>query len=315
LIQALLAFTSLLSAAPGAYAAPGLEYSDADTIGTVENERFPVLCYHGVNLTGAISVSPQRLRYDLEMLYDCGFFLVTPDDLEEGLVQVPEGRSPLMLTFDDGWQDQFDIVTSADGGTSISSQCALGILEEFCADHPEFGRGAVFFISWDKIPFGQPGLLEEKLNFLLDHGYCIGNHTLRHSSFMSLPREGWDEAIDGSLARFRPLIGLRTSGVTALSWPGGRLPKGTDVDEAILSITWEGAPAVRMGFVVDGDLASLGGIADGDGRLRISRVDMGRFTMGKLLQMRGLIVGGLGRTSLHDPLPPDPAPLSPLRLD
>jgi hypothetical protein len=265
---------------------------------------------------GGLSVSPWRLESDLESLYEAGFFLVTPGDLEDGLRGVPRDRAPVMITFDDGWQDQFNMLVSADGSTtSTDGRSAVGILEAFCSEHPDFGRGAVFFISWDKIPFGQDDLLEEKLNFLLDNGYCIGNHTLRHSSFMTLPREAWAGALDAALDRFRPLTGLRTFGVTAVSWPGGRLPKGSAADEALLSVEWEGSPAVSMGFVVDGAPASLEAIGSCDGRLRISRIDMGRFTVGRMLQFRGLMSEGLSRTSLHDPLVFPASPLQPLRLD
>jgi hypothetical protein len=300
---------------PGAYAISPPESTSVADSGQAEFCRFPVLCYHGVDYSGGLSVSPRRLLSDLESLYEAGFFLITPDDLENGLIQVPKDRSPLMITFDDGWREQFNMEVMPDGSVSIDSQSAVGILEAFSEDHPDFGRGAVFFLSWDKMPFGQEGLLEDKLNFLLDNGYVIGNHTLRHSSFMSLPRASWEEAIDAPLRRLRPLIGLRTFGVTAVSWPGGRLPKGSEADETVLSVSYEGSPAVRTGFVVDGDLASLEDIGGGDGRLRISRVDMGRFSVGRLLQLGGLLRSEMERSSLHDPLPWKAGPLSPLRLD
>jgi len=313
-VTALLA-AFLVSFPAGAYSSTPLEAAQEDSCGAQDLCRFPVLCYHGVDDGGGLSISPLRLRSDLQALYDAGFFLVTTEDLEDGFDRVPSDREPVMLTFDDAWQDQFNLIPTADGSFEMDGRCALGILEQFCSEHQDFGRGAVFFVSWDKVPFGQADLLGEKLNYLLDNGYCIGNHTLRHSSFMSLPRGQWGDAIGGLLGRLRPLIGLRASGVTAAAWPGGSLPKGADADEAVLSIDWEGSQAVRLGFVVNGDLASLQRIRTEDGRLRIARIDIARFTVRGVLQLRGLMNGGLARTSIHDPMPARAAALPPLRID
>jgi len=308
--------SAVLSAVePGAYTVAPPDTSTACSPAPVGQSCFPVLCYHGVDSGRGLSVTPYRLRCDLQALYDAGFFLVTPEDLENGLLQVPLDRSPVMITFDDGWQDQYNLEVQGDGSSRLDPDCAVGVLESFCEANPDFGRGAVFFISWDKTPFGQAGLLAEKLSFLLDNGYVIGNHTLRHSSLVSLPPEGWESALTAPLDKLRGFIGLRTSGVTSVSWPGGRLPEGGEYEERLLSMDLEGAPVVEMGFLVDGALASLSSLEGQSGRLRISRVDMGLYSMQRLFQHRGFIGRGAARTSLHDPLPYLPCALSPLRRD
>lgn len=272
-------------------------------------DRFPVLCYHSIDGGGRLSVSAWRFRSDLEQLESEGFFLITPDDLSNGLARLPEGRSPVMITFDDGWQSQFNYLTGPDGSLEIDPLCAVGILEAFCDGHPDFGRGAVFFISFDKTPFGQQEYLEQKLNFLLDSGYCIGNHSTRHRSFMGMGADYWGQALTGAQEAVKRYAGIRIGGMYATAWPGGRLPEGAGVDERLSTISFEGIPSAGLGFVVDGALADLGSLSSTSGRLRISRVDMGLYTTTRLLGHSGFYRPETWREDLHSPMPFSPAPL------
>ncbi len=272
----------------------------------------PVLCYHGLTEDKGISVSPYRFRHDLEVLHERGFYLVTTEDLEGGLTRVPSDRIPLLLTFDDGWQSQFNMITGPDGSISIDPLCAVGILEDFCAGNPDFGRGAVFFISYDKIPFGQAELVGEKFNFLLDNGYCLGNHSRRHQSLMSLPPELWSASFAGVVDRMREHLGLRTPLVDTAAWPGGRIPEGSWADERLSTVLYDNHPILGMGFSVDGALARLGTIDGLSGRLRISRIDMGLYSTDRLLSHGGFYRPVTSRESLHSPMPPRFAPLEPI---
>lgn len=302
----------LASACPGAYQAPPLPSCRIDGPSAFENDCIPVLCYHGVGRSGALSVSPERFRSDLEILYEAGFHLALPSDIATGFTRVPSDRIPVILTFDDGWESQFECVEGGDG-LEAAADCAVGILEAFCEAHPDFGRGAAFFISWDKIPFGQDELIDEKLNFLLDNGYEIGNHSLRHASFTRLPVEEWEHHLAGAVARMKPYIGLRTSLVTSVAWPGGRLPEGGGFDEILESMSYMGCPVASCGFVVDGSLLDLSECASADGRYRMSRFDMARCSIYSVIRS-GRIADREARTSLHDPLPWRPRALPPLQL-
>ena len=271
----------------------------------------PILCYHHVSTEpGMYSVTPARLEHDLIRLAEEGFYLVTPQDLENGLMQVPAGRSPVMITFDDGWQDNM-AYTDDDSGQSLDPSCAVAIMERVCDDHPELGHGAVFYISWDKVPFGSEDRVEEKLNALLDMGYAIGNHTLYHASYASLPREKWELSITGALSRFRRNLGLRTDAIASVSYPGGRLPKHVGAEEFMESIRHRGRSPVRFGCLVDGAVSSLRRMTETRlGRFRMSRIDMSRYTVEKLLAWRTLRTRSNGRRGLHDPLPYRMAPLA-----
>lgn len=303
---ALLAF-----AGPGTYQAAPLT-PDLDEPAAFESDCIPVLCYHGIGGSGALSVSPERLRSDLEILYEAGFHLALPSDLFTGFTRVPSDRIPVILTFDDGWESQFELVEGRDG-LETTAGCAVGILEAFCEAHPDFGRGAAFFISWDKIPFGQADLIDEKLNFLLDNGYEIGNHSLRHASFMRIPTDEWERHLAGAVAKMKPYIGLRTSLVTSVSWPGGRFPEGARFDEILESMTFQGSPVASCGFLVDGSLLDLSECTGADGRYRMGRFDMARCSIYSVIRSRR-IVDREPRTGLHDPLPWRARALPPLRI-
>jgi hypothetical protein len=246
----------------------------------------------------------------MEELYRAGFYLVTLRDLENGLMQVPRGKRPLMLHFDDGWPEHLAFVEEPDNGLAVDPDCVLGMLETFCSEHPDFGKGATFYVSWDKVPFGQGDMVEEKLNLLLDLGYDVGNHTYRHSSFMKLAPELWEDAIYLALNRFHRDLGLRTCQVRTVAYPGGGLPRGTEAEARLSGLSYGGRSSVELGFLVNGEVPSLDRmLGSRNACLRVGRIDMSRYSVGKLLSWSTLMGRDWGRSSLHDPLPYRAVPL------
>ena len=265
----------------------------------------PVLCYHHISPDplAMYSVTPTGLRHHLRVLMDAGFYLIDPEDMLNGLREVPGDRRPVMLTFDDGWQDNFDLLTGPDGTLSISADCAVGILESFCSANPGFGRGAVFFVSWDKVPFGQEAFVGEKLNMLLDMGYTIGNHTLRHAAYGALPAESWRSATVRPLENLFERVGLRSSSVYTMAYPGGFFPETAWARESMESYEFRGRSAVRLGFLVDGAVASMREICGTRwGRFYISRIDMSSYSISRVVRSSAVMPAEGSRTGIHDPL-------------
>lgn len=298
-----LLLTMLLAWAPATGRASSLTYSGEDSFDTRGPSGVPVLMYHHVSdpVSGYYGVSTHRFRSDLELLDRNGFFLIGPEDINDGLMRVPPHRRPLMLTFDDGWQDNFSFTGSGES-VSIDPHCAVAILEEYCRENPDFGHGAVFFISWDKVPFGQEEFVSEKMNMLLDMGYSIGNHTDMHTDFTTLPRSKWEDAVIRPLQKFHRRLGLRTSCIHTLSYPGGRLPKDAGAEEYFSGLEFMGRQAVTMGFLANGSVSSLGPLLSSpEGWYRIGRLDMSQYSVRELLQWTN-IMSSRARDDLHDPL-------------
>ncbi|MCD4706817.1 MAG: polysaccharide deacetylase family protein [Candidatus Sabulitectum sp.] len=263
----------------------------------------PVITYHQItHHESAYSATPAKLRDDLQRLYDAGFFLILPDDIENGLSRIPFDRRPIMITFDDGWEDNFRYIDMTGGEQYIDPDCAVAIVNTFIEEHPDFGRGVVFFISWDKVPFGIQ--TEEKLNAVLDMGHCIGNHSADHLAFTKIPPSRYWEQVIPALNSFQRKLGLRASEINVFAYPGGRIPRGVNAESTMASMEHQGRPAVIQGYLVDGAVSSFKRIYESElGEYRISRIDMALYSVPRLLNWSNIMVESNARPSLHDDLP------------
>jgi peptidoglycan/xylan/chitin deacetylase (PgdA/CDA1 family) len=134
--------------------------------------------------------TPLNFRRDLERLWERGYRLVALNDLLDGKIAVPRGTTPVVLTFDDSSPGQFRLIEKS-GEWVVDPDCAVGILEAFERQHPEFGRAATFYVLPGADPpnrlFNQKELATRKLQYLAGRGYEIGNHTLWHANLAKYP--------------------------------------------------------------------------------------------------------------------------------
>jgi peptidoglycan/xylan/chitin deacetylase (PgdA/CDA1 family) len=207
--------------------------------------KVPIIMYHDVQDYEAEWVrSRSNFRKDLERFHDLGYSLVLLSDYLEGKISVPAGRSPLVLTFDDGTRGQFRLV-EGDDGLIPDPDCAVGILLEFSRAHPDFGHAATFFVNAGN-PFGDPSQVEEKFKFLLENGMEIGNHTRSHENLAYVSPEVVAREI-GSLANeVRDVCGYET---VSLALPYGGYPRST---ENLLTGTWDGQEYANKGVLLVG---------------------------------------------------------------
>ncbi|MDP4180520.1 MAG: polysaccharide deacetylase family protein [Bacillota bacterium] len=112
-------------------------------------------------------------------LYDKGYRLISMNDYLNNNINVPAGCIPMVFTFDDGSAGQFNLVKSGDALVA-NSKSAVGIMEEFNKTHPDFGLKGTFFVNLGGETFNGEGALPERLKYLVDKGFDIGNHTLTH---------------------------------------------------------------------------------------------------------------------------------------
>ncbi len=209
-----------------------------------------VLEYHHIaEKGGKWGRTPEEFRQDMEWLLAEGYYPLNLRDFAAGWIEVPRGKSPVVLTFDDSYREQFNYL---DGG-KIDPHSAVGILLEMHQRHPQdWPLRATFFVLLNEggkapVPFGQPEYTDRKLAQLVEWGMEIGSHTLTHPNF----KETSPEEIRRQLAVSENLIEQKVPGyeVSSLSPPYGAYPE----DLAILKageyegLSYDFDAAVKVG--------------------------------------------------------------------
>jgi len=160
---------------------------EKQTPGPNELGEIMILMYHEIGYPeGEWRRTPENFRRDLEILYTLGYRSVSLTDLVRGTLNIPAGTSPVVLTFDDGNKGNFYYKSSNNGFEGEPApDCAVAIMEDFYRENPDFGLNATFFIYYPN-PFREPQHIEKKLNYLVEKGFEIGNHTYSHANLSKL---------------------------------------------------------------------------------------------------------------------------------
>ena len=117
---------------------------------------------------------------DLEFYYRNNYRMIRLIDYINGEIGTELGYSPIIITFDDGNIDNIKILgKNEDGSLIIDPNSAVGILENFKNKYPDYNVTATFFVN--RGLFGQKEYNKDILNWLVNNGYDIGNHTLNHA--------------------------------------------------------------------------------------------------------------------------------------
>jgi len=211
-----------------------------------------ILMYHKIGSPESEWMrTPQNFRQDLINLYENGYRLVNLLDYVKGNIDIEAGKSPVILTFDDATQGQFNFIETV-SGLRLDPDCAVAILEDFCSQFPDFGKGATFYIHYP-YPFYQIQYIKEKLEFLVNNGYEIGNHTYSHADLSNLNYEDVVKEIALNASKTNELLpGYK---VKSLALTYGLYPKNKEIlikgsfkdyiynNEAILLIGSNPAPS------------------------------------------------------------------------
>ncbi len=148
--------------------------------------RIMVLEYHLIaSPEGTYKRTPENLRGDLEDLYRHNYYPVRLSDVVNGTINIPAGKSPFVLTFDDSSQGQFRYLVK-NGQLVIDPDCAVGIMEEFKHKYHDFPVTATFYllpaIKKGLRLFGQEEYIDQKLKWLVKNNYDLGSHTYYHQN-------------------------------------------------------------------------------------------------------------------------------------
>lgn len=206
----------------------------------------PILQYHHFEPHPSQFVrTPAQFRSDLEWLYENDFYVIGVHDYLDRHFDVPLGKHPVILTFDDAPATQFRLMPRSNGSLEIDTSTAVGIMEQFFREHPDFGRGGHFAIlpdrtfAWSNVrknDVRQFEYAETKLFWLMNNGYEIGNHTQSHANLSELDLEEIEVELaiaDQNLREQAPGARIRV-----LTLPYGAYPK--DGDEVFRGFTYEG---------------------------------------------------------------------------
>jgi hypothetical protein len=135
------------------------------------------------------------------------------------------------------------------GEPVIDPDCAVGILEAFYASHPDFGRGAHFapliYNAFAYPDTEQHALFDQKVRWMVDHGYEIGNHTKQHNDLTDISTDEFMMAIAEPQIYMDNLLGDHPGNASDIL----TLPYGSTPDADLHPDQRE---MLRNGFLYDG---------------------------------------------------------------
>ena len=145
--------------------------------------NLPVFVYHHVkpDADNFIAITPTTFEEHLKTLKRHGYTTITVAELHAHLTRgVPLPERPVMLTFDDGWRNQYDH--------------AVPLLEKY-------GMQGSFFV-YPKTLKGGPYMTRGQISELASAGHDIGNHTWGHTALQM----GSEETTKAFAARARKML-------------------------------------------------------------------------------------------------------------
>jgi hypothetical protein len=95
------------------------------------------------------TTSFQAFEELLETLYSQDYRLISMRDFIDNNITVPQGKIPMVFTFDDGSAGQFNLIEE-DGKLTVNPKSAAGIMLKFNEKHPDFGLKGIFYLNMDK---------------------------------------------------------------------------------------------------------------------------------------------------------------------
>lgn len=252
---------------------------DYELVRPDESGEIMIIMYHNLSETNTTySRTIESFKADLQRLYDMGFSSVSMKDYIDGSFDIEAGRTPVVLTFDDGHRSNFNYLETEDG-LEIDPECVVGILDAFYEENPTFGRSAIFYLNAGN-PFGQPKYLEQKLQYLFDHGYEIGNHAYNHEDLTKLDAEGIQRALGKNTTHFNKLN--QNLVMRSLALPYGKSPQTDEMKTYVIKGQFEGVEysnqtVLKVGwkpyvpvYHVDFNKSGVHRVQSGDGDMQLT---------------------------------------------
>ncbi|MDP3975382.1 MAG: putative glycoside hydrolase [bacterium] len=199
---------------------PEMKAEELDFIEPQELGRIPILEYHHVGPTEERwTRQVDAFRGDLEWLYNNDYRAISIDDFLAGTFDLPIGKKPVIFTFDDGAPSQLILKEG-----KVDPLSAVGIMDDFLKSHPDFGSAAVFYVNAK--PFVQSDSSKGAIQYLLDSGRQIGNHTIGHGNLSELSADEVERQLKTLEDYIHHTLGFPQLKLSSLAYPFGGVPKG-----------------------------------------------------------------------------------------
>jgi len=227
--------------------------------------KVPVMMYHGIvnmkdnetKYTGGnvdsdgYNRTTESFIKDLEFYYNNGYRMIRLIDYVNGNIDTPYGYSPIVLTFDDGNENNIKVTGIDDkGDIIIDPNSAIGILESFKKKYPDFNVTATFFVNGGL--FNQPEYNDKIIKWLINNGYDVGNHTYGHNNLSSTTTEKTQEVIASVYKKLNEIIPDKYVNIIALPF-GNPTNKNHDNFPYVINGSYNGfnyntLAALRVGW-------------------------------------------------------------------
>ncbi|MEV7007598.1 polysaccharide deacetylase family protein [Streptosporangium sp. NPDC051022] len=209
----------------------------------------PVLMYHRImkKRLASIDRTPAQVRQELERLARDGYVPITAREFVTGRIDIPAGKHPVVLTFDDGHPSHFAL----DGAGMPAKDTAVGIIYDVAKRYPDFRPVATFWVN--RQPFGLRAERDQEnaVRWLTSHGFEVANHTWDHPYLPGLSKKKVAEQIV-RVERLLTKFGAGPSETLAL--PFGAMPRKRST---VQSGKWDGDRFAFKGVFLAGAQSSV----------------------------------------------------------
>lgn len=195
-----------------------------------------VLMYHNIGDEEQDWVrTPDNFKRDLNTLYEQGYRPLSLTDFATGNITTEQGYTPIIITFDDARENN---IRYLDDG-SIDPECAVGILLSFHETHPDFPLEVTFFADGPSA-FGSSDEEVAKINFIIEQGMDIGNHTSNHPNFKDADAAKIQKEIGQQAQNLEDMIEAETYKVNTIALPFGSRPRADELEIYLHEGSYEG---------------------------------------------------------------------------
>jgi len=205
----------------------------------------PVMMYHRITTTveGEFDTTPKDFRAGLHRLFSSRYRPVRTIDLVRGDFPVAAGYTPVVLTFDDGYSDQFAVSPTGE----VDPASGVGILLDVCKEYPDCPPAGSFNINKNPFTFDDAAHQRVGLRKLHELGFEIANHTYNHDNLAALTNAG----VQKDFVRLQRLVEDAVPGASVLTMA---LPFGVSPHDKALAHTgsWHGSRYVNEGVLLVG---------------------------------------------------------------